>query len=460
MQQFANTTPDPLGTHPIGRLLLKYSIPTVISLLVSSLYNIVDQIFIGQGVGLLGNAATNVAFPISTITTAVAMLLGVGTAANFNLKMGAGERDNAKKIAGNGILFMAFFGIVIAVLISLFLKPMLWAFGATEENYTYVWDYTKIIVLGLPFFIFANGASYLIRSDGSPAFSMLCTVSGAIVNIILDPIFIFPLGMGMAGAAWATIIGQILSAALAAGYFIVTKLRTVRFDRGAFKPSAVFLRRIAALGVAPFLTHIAMTVVQIVLNNTLNHYGAASAYGTEIPLAISGIITKVNSLLMAFTLGIALGMQPIVGYNYGHRNYRRVKQTLKKAVIAGLVISFVFFLAFQFAPRHIASVFGAGTELYYEFAEKYFRIFMMLLFGGAIQPIIANFFNSIGRPTHVLSLSRQLIFQAPLIIILPLIFGIDGVLYAGPIADAAVIILAVVLCRRLFKKMPDEKITA
>ncbi|MBQ9979687.1 MAG: MATE family efflux transporter [Oscillospiraceae bacterium] len=451
-------TENPLGTMPTGKLIFKYAVPAVISLLVSSLYNIVDQIFIGQGVGLLGNAATNVSFPVTTITTALALMIGIGTAANFNLKQGAGQRDEARRIAGNGLFFLIVFGVAIAAIIGIFLPKLLWAFGATSENYSYARDYTSITVFGLPLVIFSTGASYLIRSDGRPAYSMICTLSGAVLNTILDPIFIFPLAMGMKGAALATVIGQVVSAVMAAAYIIKTRLATVELDRRAFIPSGKILRMIVALGLAPCLTHVAMTIVQIVMNNTLTHYGELSVYGKEIPLAVVGVIMKVNTLLMGFTVGISQGCQPIFGYNFGHRNYSRTRETLIKGLGASIVISLVFFLCFQLFPRQIVSIFGTGSELYYEFAEKFFRIFLMLTFGNAVQPIIANFFNSIGKPiiSIVLSMSRQIIFLVPALLIFPIFFGIRGVLFAGPITDAVSIILASVFLSIHLRRMPKD----
>ncbi len=438
-------TKNPLATQPIGKLIARYAVPSIISFLVSALYNIVDQIFIGQGVGMLGNAATNVAFPLTTITTSIALLLGIGSASNFNLEMGAGNKEKAARIAGAGLSLMVIFGVTLAVGVIVFLNPMLTAFGATQSVLPYAQTYTSITTLGIPLLILTSGGCQLIRADGSPIYSMMCMLSGAIINTILDPIFIFGFGMGMAGAAIATVLGQLVSAMIAIAYF--RKFKTVRLERRFFKPTAQNTKLICSLGAASCFNQLAMTAVQIVMNNTLTYYGALSHYGSEIPLACVGVITKVNIVLMAFILGITQGCQPINGFNYGARNYKRVKQTYRKAAFIILIVSTVAFLCFQIFPRQIISIFGQGSEDYFEFAERYFRIFMMLTFINGIQPLTANFFTSIGKATRgiLLSLTRQIIFLLPLIVIFPAIWGIDGVMYAGPIADAAAAILAVFL---------------
>lgn len=444
---------NPLGTEAIGRLLPRFAIPSIISFLVSALYNIVDQIFIGQGVGLLGNAATNVAFPLTTISTALALLLGVGSASNFNLKLGAGDRDGAGRIAGSGLSVMAGSGVVLAVLFAIFLNPLLTAFGATGQVMPYAQDYTRIIILGLPLVIFSTASSQLIRSDGSPTYSMLCQMSGAIVNTILDPIFIFGFQMGMKGAAWATVIGQILSASLAVAYFF--RFKSVPLTREEFRPRGDCIKSITSLGAASCFNQLAMTVVQITMNNTLTYYGAQSSYGSEIPLACVGVITKVNIVLMAFLIGTAQGCQPIVGFNYGAKNYSRVKKTYLTGAAIVTGISVVAFLAFQIFPRQIVSIFGQGSEEYFHFAERYFRIYMLLTFANGVQPLTANFFTSIGKAKMgiFLSMTRQIIFLIPLILIFPMIWGIDGVMYAGPIADTAAAVLAVIFVLREMRNM-------
>lgn len=444
---------NPLATEKITKLMLKFGIPAVISFLVSALYNIVDQVFIGQGVGLLGNAATNVAFPLTTIGTSLALLLGIGSASNFNLELGAGKREKAGMIAGSGIAMLAVSGIVLAAIVLLFLQPLLLLFGATKQVLPYALTYTKITAIGLPFVIFSTGASQLIRADGSPAYSMFAMMSGAIVNTILDPLFIFGFDMGMAGAALATVIGQIISFLFAVRYLL--KFKTVTLTKKQLRPGVQYVKAIVSLGAAACFNQLAMTAVQITMNNTLTHYGALSQYGSEIPLACVGVITKVNILLMAFILGISQGCQPIFGFNYGARNYGRVRRTYFTAAITVTVISAVAFLLFQFFPRQIVSVFGQGTELYFVFAQRYFRIYMFMTFINGIQPVTANFFTSIGKAKMgiFMSLTRQILFLLPLIVIFPMFLGIDGVMYAGPIADSVAAVLAFVFVSRQMKQM-------
>lgn len=440
-----NNLNNPLATDNVGKLIFKFAIPSIISFLVSALYNIVDQIFIGQGVGMLGNAATNIAFPLNTICTALALLLGIGGASNFNLRMGQKKEEEAAYIVGNSVISMIISGVTLSLLVIIFLKPLLYLFGATEDIMPYALTYTRITSFGIPFLIFSIGCSNLIRSDGSPTYAMLSTLSGAILNTILDPIFIFVFDLGMAGVAYATVIGQILSSIIVARYLF--KFKSVKLSRNNFKLRKKLVLAISALGAAACFNQLAMMVVQITMNNILTYYGALSHYGSEIPLASVGVISKVNIVYLAFTLGISQGCQPIVGFNYGAQNYDRVKKTYKTAAIAVTLISIVAFLCFQIFPRQIISIFGQGDENYFEFAQRYFRIFMFMTIVNGIQPLTSNFFTSIGKSQKgiILSLTRQIIFLLPLVIILPKFLGIDGVMYAGPIADSIAFITAGIL---------------
>jgi len=458
VNQTVSVSQNPLATQKVNKLILKYAIPSTISFLVSALYNIVDQIFIGQGVGMLGNAATNVAFPLSTICTSVFLLLGVGSATGFNLNMGANNREKAYRIAGNGITLLAVCGVLIVVLTLIFLEPLMKAFGATDQVLSYAMTYTGITAMGFPFLIFSSGCGQLIRADGSPTYSMICVLSGAVINTILDPILIFVFDMGMAGAAIATVTGQIVSCILAVIY--LTRFKTFRISRRYLKPSFANSKIVVSLGAASCFNQLAMTVTQIVMNNTLTFYGAASLYGAEIPLACVGVITKVNVFLLAFILGTVHGCQPIFGFNYGAKNYKRVKQALKTALIVVLGISVLAFACFQLFPRHIVSIFGQGDELYFQFAERYLRIFMFMTFINGIIPITSTFFTSIGKPIKgiFVSLTRQIIFLVPLLLILPIFMGIDGVVFAGPIADGAAVLVTTVLTCLELKKMNQLKI--
>lgn len=452
---------NPLGSEPVSSLLRRFAIPSVIAMLVSALYNMVDQLFIGHSIGVLGNAATNVAFPLSMVCTSIGLLCGIGGAANFNLCMGRREPEHAKSYVGSAISMLAILGVILCVAVQLFLRPMMLLFGATPDVIDYACTYTRITSIGFPFLIVTIGGSNLIRADGSPKFSMLCNLVGAIVNTILDPLFIFVFHMGMAGAALATITGQILSFALVV--FYLRGFKTLPLSLSDLKPNMACWARIAALGATPAFNQVAMMVVQIVMNNTLTHYGSNSVYGSDIPLACAGIISKVNMLFFSFVIGISQGLQPIVSFNFGAQKYDRVKDAYKKAVFAATAISIVAFLCFQFFPRQIIGIFGSGSEEYLHFAERYFRIFLFFTFLNGIQPVSSNFFTSIGAPKKgiFLSLTRQIIFLLPLLLIFPYLFGIDGVMYTAPIADLAAASVSIVMVVREFKIMAKlQKATA
>ena len=446
---------NPLGTAPVGGLIGKFAIPAIISMLVSAMYNIVDQIFIGQGVGMLGNAATNVAFPVTTIATALALLLGIGGASNYNLEMGAGREKKASSIAGTALSTLVITGVILAVAVLLFLRPLLSLFGATTDVMPYAVDYLGITAVGLPFYALSIGGNHIVRADRSPTYSMTCVLTGAIINTILDPLFIFGFGWGIKGAAWATVIGQVVSGILVIIYF--GKFRKMYLEMSMLKPSSECLKAIISLGMASCINQIAMAIVQIVLNNILRYYGGLSVYGSDIPIACVGVISKVNQVFMAICIGISQGCQPIWGFNYGAKKYDRVRLAYRYSVIACTAIATVFFLCFQLFPHQIVSIFGTGSDLYFQFAERYLKIFMFMTFANGIQPMSSGFFTSIGKAKLgiVMSLTRQVLFLLPLIVVFSLIMGIDGVMYAGPIADAAAFVLAILFARRELGAMKE-----
>ena len=444
---------NPLGYKSIPSLLKGFAIPSIIAMLVSSLYNIVDQIFIGQGVGYLGNAATNVSYPLTTICLAISLLIGIGSASRFSLHLGAGEKEAAEKVVGNGICMMFTFGIIYAFFIEIFMPPLLTAFGATSEVMPYAETYSRIIALGMPFLIVTNGMSNLARADGSPKYSMTCMLIGAVINTILDPVFIFIFHLGVAGAAWATIIGQFFSFIFAILY--IRKFKNIRLTRKDIGLSLKECAQTASLGMSNSLNQVAITLVQIVLNNSLTYYGAMSVYGKEIPLAACGIVMKTNAILLAVIIGISQGSQPIIGFNYGARQYDRVRRTYKLAVTANLIVSAVGFILFQFFPYQIISLFGTGDAAYFEFAIHFMRVFLFMVLVNGVQLISSNFFAAIGKPVKglILSMTRQVLFLIPLVLILPLFFGLDGILYAGPAADSIAFIVTIVLIGKELKKM-------
>lgn len=442
MEQVLKKEKSPFETEPVGKLIAKFAVPCVISLLVNSLYNIVDQIFIGRGVGYLGNGATNVVFPITVIALAFALLIGDGGAAFLSLKLGEGDKKSAQKGVGNAITMVTIAGVVMLVITLLFLRQIVGIFGVTEKLLPYALDYGYIIAIGLPFTMISTALNSMIRADGSPQFAMVSMLMGAVINTILDPIFIFPLQMGVKGAAIATIIGQIASFVVSAIY--VTRFKSVQVNKESLKLYGRICGRVLGFGISSFITQISIVVVMAVTNNMLTKYGAMSKYGPEIPLTAMGIVMKVNQILISILVGIAAGSQPIIGYNYGSGNYGRVKKTLGIAVVSAELITVVAFLIFQFSPMAVISLFGSEEGLYNEFAEKCFRIFLMFCILNGFQTVAGIYLQAVGKPikSAIVSLSRQIVFLVPMSIILPIFFGVEGVLWAGPVADGVAFILA------------------
>lgn len=445
-----------LAQEDINKLLGQFAVPSIIAMLVSSLYNIVDQFFIGRSVGELGNAATNISFPLSISCVAIALMFGIGGASAFNLSMGEGEKEKAVYYMGNAAVMLFACGLVLCLFAQVFMRPMLVFFGSPDNVLGYAEVYTRIVAFGFPFLIFATGGGHLIRADGSPKFTMLCNLTGAVINTILDAVFVFGFEWGMAGAAAATIIGQVISCGMAVWY--LGHCKSVTIGRCHLIIRKEYIGKIAALGAAPCSNQLAMMIVQVVMNKSLKYYGSLSDYGEAIPIACAGIITKVNQVFMSFIIGISQGLQPIVSFNYGAKNYKRVKTAYLRAITYGFVLALVAFLLFQLVPRQIISVFGNGSDKYYRFAVSYFRIFLFFTFLNFLQPISSNFFTAIGKPKRgiFLSLTRQIIFLLPLLLLLPGFLGIDGIMYAGPIADfmaggAAVYMIGKELKRKEYK---------
>lgn len=444
---------NPLGYEKLSVLLKQFAIPSIIAMVVSSLYNIVDQVFIGQGVGYLGNAATNVAFPLTTICLAITLLISIGSASRFSLSLGAGDEDKAAQSVGNALSMMILFGILYFLIIEIFLQPLLKAFGATADVMPFAESYTRITAIGMPFLIVTNGMSNLARADGSPKYSMTCMLVGAIINTILDPIFIFKLHLGVRGAALATIIGQFFSFLMAIRY--IRMFRQIHLSKQHFYLRLPVCLNIASLGMSNCLNQLAVTLVQVVMNNSMTYYGAQSVYGSEIPLAASGIVMKTNGILLSVIIGLSQGSQPIIGFNYGARQYDRVRGTYKLAISCNLVVSAIGFALFQFFPTQIISLFGTGDALYFEFSVKFMRIFLFMVIINGVQLLSSNFFAAIGKPLKgmFLSLTRQVIFLIPLILILPIFFGIDGIMFSAPIADALAFLVTLFFIGREMKQM-------
>ena len=419
-----------LASEPIGRLLLKFSVPCVLSMLVSALYNIVDQIFIGQSVGYLGNAATNVVYPFTVAALALALLVGDGSAAKLSLSLGSGDKETSHKCIGNGILATVIIGLLLTVTGFLFTDQILRLFGVTEASYPYAREYMEVILLGIPFYIFASGMNAAIRADGSPAYSMFSTVIGAVLNLILDPVAIFVFHMGVRGAAIATVIGQVVSCFVTILYF--RKPKSFRFSKASFLPAGRLLGQIGQLGISSFITQIAIVIVMSVSNNMIGLKGPQSIYGADIPLSVVGIVMKVFGIVIAFSVGIAVGGQPIAG---------------------NAVIGIIATLLFEFCPQVIVSLFGSESGLYNEYANMCFRIFLGGILLCCVQKASSIFLQSIGKPVKatVLSLSRDVVFLVPGVILLSMAFGVTGMLWAAPIADVLSLILTIILVSHEYK---------
>ena len=448
-----NINLNPLGSEKVSKLIGKFAVPSIIAMLVGAIYNIVDQFFIGQAVGTLGNAATNIAFPLATSCTALGLLFGIGGASSFNIAMGEKDEKRAAYYVGNSITMLLVTGTILCIVTLLFLKELLIFFGSPDEVLGYAMTYVKVTALGFPFLIVTTGGGHLIRADGNPKMTMICSLSGAVINTVLDAVFVFGFQWGMFGAALATVIGQLFSGILVITY--IRRYRTIPIQKKHFFVRWIYITRIMSLGMASFFNQIAMMIVQVVMNKSLTYYGALSEYGKAIPLACAGIVTKVNQIFFSIVIGIAQGTQPIESYNYGAKNYHRVKEAYRLAILASGVISIGSFLLFQTIPRQLISLFGKGDEVYYKFGVNYFRIFLFFTCLNFLQPITSTFFTSIGKAYKgiFLSLTRQILFLLPLIAILPLYLGIDGIMYAGPIADFIAAVVAIVMAGLEFKKI-------
>lgn len=444
-----------LSSAPIGGLMLKYAIPSVVALVVNSLYNIVDQVFIGWGVGTLGNSATNVIFPLNMVMMAFALLIGDGGAAYLSLELGRGDRKKAEEGVNNTFSWLIIVAIIFFVVCAIFLEPLTGLFGATPDNLEYALTYGRIVIIGFPFVIVGCGMCSLIRADGTPQLTMIAMIVGCVSNVILDAVFVLGLGWGMEGAAIATVIGQLLNFAISMWY--LPRFKTVKISRSAMKPRLSLLKKISGLGVSSFVSQIAVAIVMTVINYYLVHCGAQSEYGSDIPLAAFGIVMKFNTILTSVVTGIATGAQPIVGYNYGRGDYHRVKKTFSLAAKSATIVAVLFFLVFQLFPEQLTALFGDQGELYTSFSVMSFRIFPMLCFVNGFQTVAAIFFQSIGKPvvSGVISLSRQIVFLIPAVMILCAAMGIAGVLWAGPVADGLAFVLALVLILKQMHQMKE-----
>ena len=450
-----------LGNDNLFKLMLKFSLPCVLSLLVSALYNIVDQIFIGHSAaGDLGNAATGVVFPVFIIAQAFAWWFGDGCAAYLNICQGKNTADGAHRAMGTGIIFTVGAGLIMIAVFYPIKRPLLYFFGASENSIGLAVEYLDIVLAFMPIFMAMNAVNGIIRADGSPAWSMTSMLAGAVTNIILDAVFIFALDMGMAGAAWATVIGQTVSFAVSVIYLFRTK--TFRLTLKSFIPKFREFFEAIKLGLSSFITQLSIVVISLVCNIMLKKYGGLSEYGEDIPIAIIAIESKVFTVLINIVVGIVLGCQPIIGYNLGAGNYDRVKKLYRNILLSTVVIALLFTVLFEAAPEAVVGIFGApkfsDPDLYWEFGRKTFRIFLMLVTFTCVIKMTSIFFQAVGKPVFAVlsSLIRDVICFIPLIVTLPLALGIEGILWAAPIADTIAILVAAALTIVYFVKLKKK----
>ena len=450
-----------LGKEKINTLLLSFAIPCVISMLINSVYNIVDQIFIGKGVGTLGNAATNVIFPLVIIANAISGLIGNGASANLSLRLGEKKEDEAKKCIGSAITLTIIVSIVFSIIIYLLLPNLVYLLGCTENVYHYALDYGRIILIGAPFMITYSAIASIIRADGSPKYSMILLVVGAIINIILDPILIFTFNMGVKGGAIATVIGQIVSCIMALVY--IPKIKSVKLEKSDFKLDKSITRTLG-LGLSSFITQATVLALFVFMNNIMTKYGATSKFGSDIPLSVYGVISKINSLYISTILGISIGSQPIIGFNYGAGNYSRVRETLKKVLVINMIVGILFNIIFFLFPKELAGIFISKTDpsydLFMEFAVLMCRSFLLvccLNFLEMTTSIVVQSLGNVKKATAV-SFIRQIILFIPIALILCILCkkGIYGALYAGCISDSITFVISIFILLSEYKKLKDD----
>lgn len=428
---------NPLGVKPVGKLILSYAIPGMIGMVVNSFYNIIDQIFIGHAQGYLGNAATTVAFPVMTMGLSIALLFGIGTSAFSSLSLGRQDKnDPAGRALGNMVALLSVIGVLFSVVCFLFLTPLLHLFGATEAMMPYAYAYTSVILIGQPFTMLATALSHVIRADGSPRYSMSFMLVGAAVNTVLAPVFVFWFHLGVAGAAIATVIAQFVSLVMALYYFF-RKSKHIHFKWKNAKPDLSLVRRFLPLGLSSFATQLAITLVQVTVNNSLRIYGETSAYGSDIAISGMGIVMKVGGVMIGLIVGISTGLQPILGFNYGAKKYDRVVKAYRSAVIGASILCVVCWVVFMTFPAAIVSVFGDNTPKFVEFCVRCFHSYLGAMFLAGFQIISSNYFQAVGYPFKalILSMSRQILFLVPLLLLLGMLFGLNGVIWSGMAAD-------------------------
>lgn len=447
-----------LGTGNITKLLWKFSLPGIVGMLVNSLYNIVDRMFIGNGVNTDALGGLTIAFPIMIISMSISMLVGVGSGTLISIRLGEQDRAGAEKLLGHGFILLTLFAIASTVLGLIVLKPMLILFGATPDILGYGMDYTRIILLGGIFSSIGFGMNGFIRAEGSPRIAMITMLISAVVNIILDYIFIFPLQMGVAGAAWATVLAQAISAVWVLAYFTLNPKCTLKLKKENFKLEAKLVKRILILGLAPFAMNLCQSFMMLVINRSIVHYGAD--IGVGLVIAALGVTNSIMSVFMMPIMGISQGAQPIIGYNYGAKQYDRVKEVTIKAIIFAVLISSIAYIAMFTIPDVLISVFNKNDPTLVTIGVPILIVSNLLLPGVAFGVVGGQYFQAVGKAKMaiILSLTRQCIFLLPAIMIMPIFFGLYGVFFAFVVSDGAAIILTTACLLREFKLLKNKSV--
>lgn len=453
-----------LGTEQVGKLMKRYAVPCIISLLVGALYNIVDQIFIANAsyLGSYGNAANTVVFPLTVVALAIAVMIGDGCCAFVSISLGRGEKELAKRSVGNAVVMSVAAGLVLTGIYLLFQDEIIAMFGGTvnEETYACSREYFFYITLGIPFYMFGQAMNPVIRADGSPRFAMVSTLAGAVANIILDPVFIFSFRWGMMGAAVATVIGQIITALLAVWYIL--RMKIIKPAGRDFVLERTACGRTLLLGMTSFLSQISLVAAMAAINNMLRQYGAADAiFGqaqyAQIPMAVVGIVMKFFQIIISIVVGMAAGCIPIVGFNMGAEKRERVRELFTKLLIAEAAVGAVGFVLAEFFPRQLISIFGAANEssYYTDFAIKAFRTYLCMIVLACINKACFIFLQAMGRAAEstILSMIREVVFGVGFALLLPVFFGLDGVLFSMPVSDVLTFLVAVFLICRTYRSL-------
>jgi len=453
-----------LETAPVGSLMRKYSIPCIISLLVAALYNIVDQIFIANAkyLGSYGNAANTVIFPLTVIALALAVMIGDGCCAFVSISLGAGKKDDAQKSVGSSIILCIILSLLLTVIYFLFMDGLVNAFGGNVNSETLACskEYFFWIILGIPFYMFGQAMNPIIRSDGSPRFAMVSTIAGAVVNIILDPILIYPMHMGMKGAAIATIAGQIITAILAVWYLM--HMKAIKLEKDSFGLHTCLMKHYVPLGITSFLSQISLVMAMAAINNMIRKYGAMDeTFGqpeyAQIPMAVVGIVMKFFQIVISIAVGMAAGCIPIVGYNIGAKRKDRAKALFVKLLKWEAIVGAAALIIVELFPRQLIGIFGASNEsVYYtEFAKKSFRVYLCMMIFATVNKGTFIYLQSLGKAVASMAISmiREIVFGVGLALLLPLFFGLDGVLYSMPLSDILTFIIAAVIIYKTYKEL-------